>query len=172
MESICRIYLCYIHRMPKLPVGVDCTLSILQVCLRDREWTSKIDSGELPMYCENDLSLMYSTTIMRFLNHFSNIGHTKQTSMFKIASQLQIPEWIVKLRHQTAHGYELPSIGVLRIAINILLHWLHVCLSLFPMNVSSVKSNCKFLFEYHLRTSIGRLRQAQWKDIIRKKLMR
>ncbi|XP_018345422.1 PREDICTED: uncharacterized protein LOC108750468 isoform X1 [Trachymyrmex septentrionalis] len=111
--------------MPKLPVGVDCTLSILQVCLRDREWTSKIDSGELPMYCENDLSLMYSTTIMRFLNYFSNIGHTKQTSMFKIASQLKIPEWIVELRHETAHGYELPSIGVLRIAINILLHWLH-----------------------------------------------
>ncbi|KAG5305725.1 LAS1L protein, partial [Acromyrmex insinuator] len=112
-------------RMPKLPAGVDCTLSILQVCLRDREWTSKIDSGELPMYCENDLSLMYSTTIMRFLNYFSNIGHTKQTSMFKIASQLKIPEWIVELRHETAHGYELPSIGVLRIAINILLHWLH-----------------------------------------------
>ncbi|XP_012528859.2 uncharacterized protein LOC105832452 [Monomorium pharaonis] len=112
-------------RMPKLPVGVDCTLSILQVCLRDREWTSKIDSGELPMYCENDLSLMYSTTIMRFLNHFCNIGHTKQTSMFKIANQLKIPEWIVELRHKTAHGHELPSIGVLRIAINILLHWLH-----------------------------------------------
>ncbi|XP_029662161.1 uncharacterized protein LOC115234909 [Formica exsecta] len=112
-------------RMPKLPVGVDCTLSILQVCLRDREWTSKIDSGELPMYCENDLSLMYSTTIMRFLNHFCNIGHTKQTSLFQIAKQLRIPEWIVNLRHQAAHGYELPSIGVLRIAINILLHWLH-----------------------------------------------
>ncbi|XP_029166352.1 ribosomal biogenesis protein LAS1L-like [Nylanderia fulva] len=112
-------------RMPKLPVGVDCTLSILQVCLRDREWTPKIDSGELPMYYENDLSLMYSTTIMRFLNHFCNIGHTKQTSLFQIAKQLKIPEWIVMLRHQTAHGYELPSIGVLRIAINILLHWLH-----------------------------------------------
>lgn len=112
-------------RIPKLPVGVDCTLSILQVCLRDREWTSKIDNGELPMYCENDLSLMYSTTIMRFLNHFCNIGHTKQTSLFQIAKQLKIPEWIVMLRHQTAHGYELPSIGVLRIAINILLHWLH-----------------------------------------------
>ncbi|KAL6256041.1 hypothetical protein P5V15_013277 [Pogonomyrmex californicus] len=112
-------------RMPKLPAGVDCTLSILQVCLRDREWTSKIDSGELPMYCENDLSLMYSTIIMRFLNHFCNIGHTKQTSLFKIANQLKIPEWIVSLRHEAAHGHELPSIGVLRIAINILLHWLH-----------------------------------------------
>ncbi|KYM99818.1 Protein LAS1 like protein [Cyphomyrmex costatus] len=113
------------RRMPKLPAGVDCTLSILQVCLRDREWTSKIDNGELPMYCENDLSLMYSTTIMRFLNYFSNIGQTKQTSMFKIANQLKIPEWIVELRHETAHGHELPSIGVLRVAINILLLWLH-----------------------------------------------
>lgn len=54
----------------------------------------------------------------------------KQTSMFKIASQLKIPEWIVELRHETAHGHELPSIGVLRIAVNILLHWLHVRLSL------------------------------------------
>ena len=112
-------------RMPKLPVGVDCTLSIMQVCLRDREWTPKIANGELPISYENDLCLMYSTTIMRFLNHISNIGHTKQTSLFQIAKQLNIPDWIVSLRHDTAHGYELPSIGVLRIAINILLTWLH-----------------------------------------------
>ncbi|XP_014475096.1 PREDICTED: uncharacterized protein LOC106744673 isoform X2 [Dinoponera quadriceps] len=113
------------ERIPKLPVGVDSTLSILQVCLRDREWTTKIDNGELPMYCENDLSLMYSTTIMRFLNHVSTIGHTKQVSLFKIAQQLKIPEWIVGLRHNAAHGYELAPLGVLRIAINILLEWLH-----------------------------------------------
>ncbi|XP_006618206.1 uncharacterized protein LOC102672159 isoform X4 [Apis dorsata] len=43
----------------------------------------------------------------------------------KIAKQLNIPEWIVNLRHDTAHGYELPSIDVLRIAMNILLTWLH-----------------------------------------------
>ncbi|KOX70087.1 Ribosomal biogenesis protein LAS1L [Melipona quadrifasciata] len=112
-------------RIPKLPVGVDCTLSIMQVCARDREWTPKINNGELPISYENDLCLMYSTTIMRFLNHISNIGHTKQTSLFQIAKQLNIPEWIVNLRHDTAHGHELPSIGVLRIAINILLVWLH-----------------------------------------------
>lgn len=112
-------------RIPKLPIGVDCTLSIMQVCIRDREWTSKINNGELPISYENDLCLMYSTTIMRFLNHISNIGHTKQTSLFQIAKQLNIPEWIVNLRHDTAHGYELPSIDVLRIAMNILLTWLH-----------------------------------------------
>lgn len=112
-------------RMPKLPVGVDCTLSILQVCLRDLEWTPKINNAEMPISYENDLCLMYSTTIMRFLNHISNIGHTKQTSLFQIAKQLNIPEWIVNLRHDTAHGHELPSLGVLRIAINMLLTWLH-----------------------------------------------
>lgn len=112
-------------RIPKLPIGIDCTLSIMQVCVRDREWTPKINNGDLPITYENDLCLMYSTTIMRILNHISNIGHTKQTSLFQIAKQLNIPEWIVNLRHDTAHGYEVPSIGVLRIAVNILLAWLH-----------------------------------------------
>ncbi|XP_076618308.1 uncharacterized protein LOC143340354 [Colletes latitarsis] len=121
----CDTLLAWKARMPKLPLGVDCTLSIVQVCLRDREWSPKINNGELPISYENDLSLMYSTTIMRFLNHISNIGHTKHTSLFQIAKQLNIPEWIVNLRHDTAHGHELPSIGVLRIAINILLTWLH-----------------------------------------------
>ncbi|XP_076643054.1 uncharacterized protein LOC143353532 isoform X2 [Halictus rubicundus] len=97
----------------------------MQVCLRDLEWTPKIHNGELAISYENDLCLMYSTTIMRFLNHISNLGHTKQTSLFQIAKQLNIPEWIVNLRHDTAHGHELPSISVLRIAINILLTWLH-----------------------------------------------
>ncbi|XP_076753701.1 uncharacterized protein LOC143425092 [Xylocopa sonorina] len=112
-------------RIPKLPIGVDCTLSILQVCIRDREWTPKVNNGELSISYENDLCLMYSTTIMRLLNHVFNVGHTKQTSMFQIAKEINIPEWIVNLRHDTAHGYELPSISVLRIAANILLTWLH-----------------------------------------------
>lgn len=105
----------------------------MQVCVRDREWTPKINNGELPITYENDLCLMYSTTIMRILNHISNIGHTKQTSLFQIAKQLNIPEWIVNLRHDTAHGYEVPSIGVLRIAVNILLAWLHVCIFLYQL---------------------------------------
>ncbi|XP_046608074.1 ribosomal biogenesis protein LAS1L isoform X2 [Neodiprion virginianus] len=112
-------------RLPKLPVGVECTLAIMQVCLRDREITPKIDKGDLPAYYENDLCLMYSTTIMRFLNHITNIGETKQSSLFQIAKQLNIPRWIVNIRHDAAHGHELPSLDVLRIATNILLEWLH-----------------------------------------------
>ncbi|XP_015188586.1 PREDICTED: uncharacterized protein LOC107072843 [Polistes dominula] len=119
------ILLVWKARMPKIPVGVDCTLSILQVCLRDREWTPKIDNAELPIDYENDLCLMYSTAIMRFLNHISNVGHTKQTSLFQIAKQINIPEWVVNLRHDAAHGHELPSIDVLRLAANLLLTWLH-----------------------------------------------
>lgn len=114
-------------RMPKLPIGVECTLLILQVCLRDREWSPKIDSGELPMYFENDLSLMYSTTIIRFFNHIMNIQYIKHTSLLEVAKLIKLPTWIINLRHQAVHGHELPSVAVLRIAINILLHWLHVC---------------------------------------------
>lgn len=75
---------------------------------------------------ENDLRMMYSTVIMKFLNHISNIAHHKQTSLFVIAKQLNIPDWIVDLRHDTAHGHELPSIDVMRVVANILLTWLHV----------------------------------------------
>ncbi|XP_011302966.1 uncharacterized protein [Fopius arisanus] len=112
-------------RLPKLPVGIECTLSLIQVCLRDRSWTPQINSKALPMHYENDLSLMYATTIMRFLNQISNIGPTKQSSLFQIAKQLKIPEWIVNLRHDAAHGHDLSSITLLRMASNILLRWLH-----------------------------------------------
>ncbi|XP_057338607.1 uncharacterized protein LOC130676434 [Microplitis mediator] len=112
-------------RMEKLPVGVDCTLSLMQVCLRDRDWSPKINNGELPMTYENDLCLLYSTTIMKFLNHIANIGNTRHTSLFKIARQLKIPKWIVELRHNAAHGHELASIELLRTAANVLLSWVH-----------------------------------------------
>lgn len=111
--------------MPKLPVGADCTLSLIEVYLRDREWSAKMNTGELPMNYENVLCLMYSTTIMRFLNLISNIGPTQEISLVRIAKKLNIPEWIVNLRHDTAHKHELPAIGILRLATNKLLSWLH-----------------------------------------------
>ena len=116
-----------------MPVGVECTLDLIQVCLRDREWTPKVIRGEMSMSCENDLRMMYSTVIMKFLNHISNIAHNKQISLFIIAKQLNIPDWIVDLRHDIAHGQELPSIDVMRIVVNILLTWLHVSLNKFFM---------------------------------------
>ncbi|XP_008215375.1 uncharacterized protein LOC100678090 [Nasonia vitripennis] len=119
------ILLVWKARIPKLPVGVECTLGLIQVCLRDREWTPKIYTGEMNISYENDLKMMYSTVIMKFLNHISNIAHHKQTSLFVIAKQLNIPDWIVDLRHDTAHGHELPSIDVMRVVANILLTWLH-----------------------------------------------
>lgn len=113
-------------RKPQLPVGVECTLGLIQVCLRDREWTPKIHTGEMSTSYENDLRMLYSTVIMKFLNHISNIAHDKQTSLFVIAKQLNIPDWIVDLRHNIAHGHELPSMDVMRVVTNMLLTWLHV----------------------------------------------
>jgi ribosomal biogenesis protein LAS1 len=116
----------YYFRIPKLPVGVECTLGLIQVCLRDSEWMPKINNNEMSVLYENDLQMMYSTVIMKFLNHISNIANNKHISLFIIAKQLNIPDWIVDLRHDIAHGYELPSIDVMRIVANILLTWLHV----------------------------------------------
>ncbi|XP_023247111.1 uncharacterized protein LOC106645161, partial [Copidosoma floridanum] len=112
-------------RITKLPVGIECTLNLLQVCLRDREWTPKIYTGKIPVSYENDLRMLYSTVIMKFLNYVSNIANNKQTSLFVVAKQMNIPDWIVDLRHDVAHGHELPSIDVMRVVANILLSWVH-----------------------------------------------
>lgn len=100
---------------------------------------SKINQGQLPGLYENDLSLMYSTAIMRLLNHISHILQSRQfqhSSLYRTAHQLKIPDWIVNLRHDVAHGHILPTIDVMRMATNVLLEWLHVsigtvCLLIF-----------------------------------------
>lgn len=49
-----------VFRSPKLPVGVECTLEILQIRL--------FDSNKHESPCtQKDLQLMYSTTLMRYV---------------------------------------------------------------------------------------------------------
>ncbi|XP_014230691.1 uncharacterized protein LOC106655020 [Trichogramma pretiosum] len=112
-------------RMSILPIGVECTLGLLQASLRDQEWTPQIYSGQKPLTYEKDLQSIYSMAIMKFLNHMPIVHHDKQTSLFDIAKNFNIPDWIVNLRHDTAHGSELPSIDVMRIVSNKLLAWVH-----------------------------------------------
>lgn len=91
--------------------------------------------GQLPSFYEEDLRLMYATSIMRFINHITHVGYTKQSTLYEIAKQLNIPEWIVNIRHEAAHGKDLPSLSALRIATNFLLTWLHVMYFLFIFKV-------------------------------------
>ncbi|XP_066992292.2 uncharacterized protein [Anabrus simplex] len=68
---------------------------------------------------------MYSTSIMRFLNHLSSIAQNADETLYSMAKKLYIPEWLVSLRHDSAHGFSLPSLELFRSAAHVALTWLH-----------------------------------------------
>lgn len=80
-----------------------------------------------PINSNVDISILYS----RYLNHVSHLA-TKEIGgpalpMYKLASHVSVPDWIVNLRHEASHGTALPSIEVLRLAADFIKDWLKVC---------------------------------------------
>lgn len=49
-----------------------------------------------------------------------------ERSLYTMANRHNIPDWIINLRHETAHGNMLPSLCLLRSAALIILKWLGV----------------------------------------------
>lgn len=110
-------------RNPKLPLGVECTMAILYVQLSDNIYMDeKKQQMQLP-HSEKDLQLMYCTAIMRFVNHLKSLSDNER-SLYTMAHRHNIPEWIINLRHETAHGNTLPSLCLLRSAALVILQWL------------------------------------------------
>lgn len=102
-------------RVPTLPAGVESTLGILlPICRQDR----CPDESTLLLRC------VYSSTIVRFMNHMLDEDHKKTKSMATAAKTAGIPDWLVRLRHDIAHDHSLPSLGVLRDAADFALEWL------------------------------------------------
>ncbi|XP_054267204.1 ribosomal biogenesis protein LAS1L-like [Macrosteles quadrilineatus] len=102
-------------RFPNLPMGVECTMSTLHVKLCDKP--------EDNTYQDRDLQLLYSTAVMRFLNQLTVLSDRKD-SMYKMAELYQLPDWIINLRHEAAHGNSVPALYLLRQAADIILQWL------------------------------------------------
>lgn len=46
--------------------------------------------------------------------------------MYQQAASVNIPDWIVQLRHDISHGETLPSLSLARMAVKYLLEWLRV----------------------------------------------
>ncbi|GLH13656.1 Uncharacterized protein GBIM_18184 [Gryllus bimaculatus] len=112
-------------RQSRLPAGVECTLELIRVRIIDQEVTQQMANGPSPMYAEHDMQLMCSAAVMRFLNHVSNVAKAVGDTMYSMASKLNIPNWLVLLRHDSAHSTNLPSLEVLRMAVNFALEWLN-----------------------------------------------
>ncbi|CAH0588001.1 unnamed protein product [Chrysodeixis includens] len=120
-EEALKMILVWKARYPNLPSGIESTLCLLQVYVEDMRHNSAVTG-----IAANDhmLRMAYSTAIMRFVNHMLDCETEKGTSLYKAAKLLGVPDWIVDLRHETAHSSTLPSLKLLRDACSIALNWL------------------------------------------------
>lgn len=97
------------------PVAVDCTADLVRCQVLDR-------SGQLT---GDDLVMLYGTALVRFVNL---ITERKQGMVAKplrrLAGKLNIPEWVVDLRHEFTHK-KLPTLKWCRKGCKVVLEWLH-----------------------------------------------
>lgn len=64
---------------------------------------------------------------LRFVNVAADItGKGPQKSMYFRASNLELPSWLIDMRHKISHDQDLPNLESLRKAMEFLLKWLQV----------------------------------------------
>uniref|UniRef100_A0A670JY03 LAS1 like ribosome biogenesis factor n=1 Tax=Podarcis muralis TaxID=64176 RepID=A0A670JY03_PODMU len=101
----------YGHRMP---LAVECTADLIRCKLLDA-------SGVLKSH---ELVLTYGLALVRFVNL---ITERKQKTVViplrRLAKELNIPVWIVNLRHDLTHG-NLPHLDACQKGCDVVLEWL------------------------------------------------
>ncbi|KAM9855484.1 ribosomal biogenesis protein LAS1L [Aulostomus maculatus] len=96
------------------PVAVDCTADLVRCQVLDR-------SGQLEGH---DLVLLYGAALMRFVNLITERQQGKVARQLRrLAGNLNIPEWIVNLRHDFTHR-KLPTLKWCRKGCKVVLEWL------------------------------------------------
>lgn len=106
-------------RCPSLPSGIESTLTLLEVHVQDLSNYTDIRSDHI-------LRLAYSSALMRFVNHMLDADTAKGLTLYQAAKNSGIPDWIIELRHDTAHSDRLPPLDLLREATLTSLEWLQV----------------------------------------------
>ncbi|XP_040906962.1 ribosomal biogenesis protein LAS1L [Toxotes jaculatrix] len=96
------------------PVAVDCTADLVRCQVLDR-------SGQLD---GDDLVLLYGAALVRFVNLITERqqGRTARP-LRRLAGNLNIPEWVVDLRHDFTHR-KLPNLKWCRKGCKVVLEWL------------------------------------------------
>ncbi|KAF0036573.1 ribosomal biogenesis protein LAS1L [Scophthalmus maximus] len=96
------------------PVAVDCTADLVRCQALDR-------SGQLE---GDDLVLLYGAALVRFVNLITERQQGKTARpLRRLAGNLNIPEWVVDLRHDFTHR-KLPTLKWCRKGCNVVLEWL------------------------------------------------
>uniref|UniRef100_H2L9H1 LAS1 like ribosome biogenesis factor n=1 Tax=Oryzias latipes TaxID=8090 RepID=H2L9H1_ORYLA len=96
------------------PVAVDCTADLVRCQVLDR-------SGQLS---GDELVLLYGASLVRFVNLITERQQGKiARPLRRLAGNLNIPEWVVDLRHDFTHR-KLPSLKWCRRGCKVVLEWL------------------------------------------------
>lgn len=96
------------------PVAVDCTADLVRCQVLDR-------SGQLD---GDDLVLLYGAALVRFVNLITERQQGKVARpLRRLAGKLNIPEWVVDLRHDFTHR-KLPTLKWCRKGCKVVLEWL------------------------------------------------
>ncbi|CAL8326308.1 unnamed protein product [Merluccius merluccius] len=96
------------------PVAVECTADLVRCQILDK--SGKLDGG--------DLILLYGTALVRFVNLITERQQGRVARPLRLlAGRLNIPEWIVNLRHDFTHR-KLPNLNWCRKGCNVVLSWL------------------------------------------------
>lgn len=96
------------------PVAVECTANLVRCQVLDR-------SGEMT---GADLVLLYGMALVRFVNLITERQQGKVARpLRRLAGNLNIPEWVVDLRHDFTHR-KLPTLKWCRKGCKVVLDWL------------------------------------------------
>lgn len=96
------------------PVAVDCTADLVRCQVLDR-------SGQLD---GDDLVLLYGAALVRFVNLITERQQGRiARPLRRLAGNLNIPEWVVDLRHDFTHR-KLPTLKWCRKGCKVVLDWL------------------------------------------------
>lgn len=96
------------------PVAVDCTADLVRCQVLDR-------AGHLDA---DDLVLLYGAALVRFVNLITERQQGRVARpLRRLAGNLNIPEWVVNLRHDFTHR-KLPTLKWCRKGCKVVLEWL------------------------------------------------
>lgn len=113
-----------------LPRAIESTAALVQAQLSDsRSHCLQDGAAGVGRLSPEELSSLYAVAIVRFVgNIVEPVRGVKNITTKEAAFQLGVPDWILELRHASAHASVsgAASLGILRSAASLLLQWLRL----------------------------------------------
>ncbi|ESN99103.1 hypothetical protein HELRODRAFT_162594 [Helobdella robusta] len=139
----CRVY-------DKLSISIELTKELMTVKMNDEQ------NKETKLLSDQSMRLLYGMSITRFINQLLESNQDKKflVPLHKIAKQMDIPRWLVDLRHESTHQL-LPSLPLLRAGADQAISYLKYCMTLCtpPLSTASLFALLLSVLNYSLHSS-------------------